>query len=206
MIAARSSGASHGSTVPRARFVLWIVQWFAVVLVPAWLVYGTGLIAGAGGSFFLVAMFAAPLLLVLLLFAAILSVGIRSARRGRGGPWYVWLVVAVWVCVTVQPFLLESDSVAGLMPSALERLGLSVSADRSLISFFFWAGAVLLALAWIAAGAAGATPPFGDGSDRKAQQRRLRELDRLDELNSWRPDADAPDGSTRAAPGADSRS
>ncbi len=172
--------------VPRSRAVLWVAQWLGVILVPAWLVYGTGLIAGPGsGSYFVVA-FVAALLLVLLLIAAILSVGIRSARRGRGGPWYVWLLAAVWACAAVQPFLLESDS-----PSALERLGLSMAADRWLISFLFWAAVVLLALAWISTGAAGAPPPFGDGSDRELRQGELRQRDRIDELNHTRSDSDS---------------
>ena len=191
--------------VPRSRAILWLAQWFAVIVVPGWLVWGTSVIAGAGGSYFLVAVFAAPLLVVLLLIAAILSVGIRTARRARGGPWYVWLLVAVWICVGVQPFLLESESTSGSGPSALERLGFPASADHSLVSFFFWAAAVLLALAWISTGAAGYAPPWGDGSDRKELQRQQRLTDRLDQLNSWRPDVDPPDGSTRAAPGADSR-
>lgn len=175
------------SKVPRARFALWVAQWFAVILVPGWLVEGTALLAGGGWSVFIMSGFVAPLLFVLLLIAALLSVGMRSARRSRGGPWFVWLLVGVWICVAVQPFLIDPGTDGGPSPSALERLGLSQPTDSSLVSFFFWAAAVLLALAWISTGAAGFAPPFGDGSDRKVQQRRQQQLDRLDELNSWRP-------------------
>lgn len=207
MSAERTTTAAPVSRAGRARQVLWIAQWFVAILLPVWLVSGTALIAGGGYTLLFLSVLFAPLLLVLLLIAGLLSVGIRSARRSHGGPWYVLLLVGVWVCVAVQPVLIEGYSDITTIPSALERLGVSQQTDQSLISFFFWAGAVLLALAWISTGAAGYAPPFGDGSDRKVQQRLQRERDRLDDLNRWRPsDEPAPDPPTRAAPGADSRS
>ena len=126
-----------------------------------------------------------PVVLGMLLIAATLSVGITSASRAHGGPWYVWLLVAVWVCIAVQSLLIEGgfDTIS---PSGLERLGLSEDADHFLITFFFWAAAVLFALACISTGVAGAAPPFGDGSDRELRQR--------------------AESLTRAAPGAGSRS
>jgi hypothetical protein len=206
MSAERTATAAPVSRAGRARQVLWRAQWFGVVLLPVWLVSGTALIAGGGYTLLFLSVLFAPMLLVLLLIAGLLSVGIRSSRRSHGGPWYVWLLVGVWACVAVQPFLIEGYSDVPTIPSALERLGVSQQTDQSLISFFFWAAAALLALAWIATGVAGSAPPFGDGSDRKKQQRRHQLTDRLDRLNSWRPDADPPDGPSRAAPGADSRS
>lgn len=184
MIAARSTGAPPVSAVPRARFVLWVAQWFAAVLVPAWLAVGTAVLSGGLSVVFIMFVFV-PVVLGMLLIAATLSVGITSARRARGGPWYVWLLVSLWICIGVQSLLIEGgfDTIT---PSGLERLGLPEAADHALISFFFWAAAVLFVLACISTVTAGAAPPFGDGSNRELRQR-----------------AESP---TRAAPGADSRS
>lgn len=180
MSAERSASAPPVSKVPRARFVLWVAQWCAAVLVPTWLVVGTTVFSGGGLSVAFIMIVSAPVVLGLLLIAATLSVVITPARQARGGPWYVWLLVAVWVCIAIQTLLIEGgfDTVS---PSGLERLGLSEGVDHFLISLFFWAAAVLWVLACVSTGAAGAAPPLGDGSPRES-------------------------GPTRAAPGASSRS
>lgn len=183
MSAERSSGAPPVSTVPRARFVLWVAQWVAAVLVPAWLVVGTIVFSGGDLSVVFIMFLFAPVVLGMLLIAGTLSVGITSAQRARGGPWYVWLLVSLWVCIGVQALLIEGGFDT-IMPSGLERLGLPEAADHSLISLFFWAAAVLFVLACISTGFAGAAPPFGDGSNRELRQR-------AESLSRAAPDADS---------------
>ena len=178
------------TTTPRsglltARSVLWVAQWVAVVVVPAWLVVGTAIISGGGETTSLIIIFLVPLVpmtLCLLLTAAILSVWIPSARRTRGGPWYVWLLAASWAGIGILPLLIPGGFDV-ITPSGFERLGLSESADQALIGVFLCAAAVLLLLACISTGLAGSARPFGDGSDRAS-----------------RPQETAP---TRAVPGAD---
>jgi len=185
MSAEQRPAATPRSRVPRARSALWIAQWFAVVLVPAWLVVGTPVISGGDWSTAAILIFFVPLVpmaLVLLLTAAILSVAIPSARRTRGGSWYVWLLAADWVCIGILPLLIPVGFDV-ITPSGFERLGVSESADQTLIGVFLCAAAVLLLLACMSLGLAGSARPFGDGSDRASRQRQT-----------------AP---TRAAPGAD---
>jgi len=175
------------TTTPRsrlrtARSVLWVAQWVGVVVVPAWLVVGTTVFSGGGLGVVFIMIVSAPLALVALLVAATLSVTIPSARRTRGGPWYVWLLAACWVCIGVQSLLIEGGFDV-ITPSGFERLGLPEAADHFLITFFLWAAAALLMLASISTGVAGNAPPFGDGSDRASRQQET-----------------AP---TRATPGAD---
>jgi len=188
MSAAREAEPPPASKVPRARSVLWIAQWFAMVLVPAWLTVGTVVISGGDWSTAAILIFFVPLVpmaLVLLLTAAILSVAIPSARRTRGGPWYVWLLATDWVCLGILPLLVPVGFDV-ITPSGFERLGLSEAADQALIGVFLCAAAVFLFLACISTGVAGSARPFGDGSDRALRQQEA-----------------AP---TRATPGADSRS
>lgn len=167
----------------KARHTLWLCQWFAVILLPIWVVWGTVAMSGDGWIGLILAVFLAPLLLLFLLIAGLLSIGIRSSRRAHGGPWYVWLMLGVWITVAVQPFFIPTGGDAGPSPSVMERIGLSVEANNSFISVFFWTSAVLLALAWIATGTAGSVRPFGDGSDRVLKLEAWKSQRRLDEAN-----------------------
>ena len=106
MSAERTTAAAPRPRLHRARFVLWVAQWFAAVLVPAWLVVGTIVFSGGGLSVVFIMFVVPPVVLGMLLIAATLSVGITSARRAHGGPWYVWLLVAVWFCIAVQSLLI----------------------------------------------------------------------------------------------------
>jgi hypothetical protein len=164
------------------RGILWLAQWFAVVLVPAWLVVGTTVFSGGGLSVAFIMVVSVPIVLVALLTAATLSVTIPSARRTRGGPRYVRLLAASWVCIGVQALLIQGGFDV-ITPSGFERLGLSEAADDALVSFFLWAAAVLLTLACISTALAGSAPPFGDGSDRALRRQELHERDSPDDLN-----------------------
>ena len=181
----RPGGDDSTPTVPRVRSILWVAQWFAVVLLPVWLVAGTEWVLPHSWAVIGMVIYAL-FLFVMLLVPAILSVAIRTAWRRSGGPYYVWLLLGAWVCVAMLPFL-AADLFEGYTPSALERVGLAPSINAVLYQSCFWGGAGLIALAWIAALAVAAPPPLGEGAPRKRRPTRQQILDRFDELNSWRP-------------------
>jgi hypothetical protein len=132
------------------RIVGW-ATWPAMVVLPFWLLFGSGLLRRGGGEGYE----AIPLLIADLVFAptliacAVLSLLLRhSASPARTA--FSWLTLACWISVILVPFFIVGVGDSTTLPSFAQRLGLPGSSNDVAQLVFGW-GACALGLGTVIA-------------------------------------------------------
>jgi hypothetical protein len=133
---------------PMFENAVWSGQWFAIPVLPIWLLVATEWLAGDGWTSLFLLIFFCPILLIALTITALLSLMVRNTHN-RATVVYAVGSVITWALVVIYPLFTEQqvDSVIA-PPSFAERAGVSIALDQAAEVGIFWACCGLFVITW----------------------------------------------------------
>lgn len=130
------------------------VAWPMILLLPIWLLIGSGLLGdGSEGYEVILLILAAPFLIAAGIVTAILALRLRGAETTAATA-FAGLTIAWWAAIVLLPLVISEVGDGVVNPSFAQRVGLSGSANDWALRLLAW-GAIALAIAsWVALGMA----------------------------------------------------